>query len=82
MEGNGSENVPKLLSSRLNASRNIPVARKVDVRDDALADTKVASATEGVTESSVAGPEGSKGRPMSSNNGTKIMSKPSKGPEG
>ena len=81
MEGDGSENGPKLLSGRLDASRDIPVARKVDVRD-ALADAKVASATEGVTESSIASPEGSEGRPMSSNNGTKIMSKATKGPEG
>ena len=82
MKGNGSENGPKFLSSRLDASRNIPVAREVGVRDYALADTKVASTTEGVTKSSIAGPEGSKRRPMSFNNRAKIMSKPSKGPEG
>ena len=82
MEGDGGENGPKLLSGRLDASRDIPVARKVDVRDDALADTKVASATEGVTKSSIASPEDSEGRPMSSNNRTEIMSKPSKGPKG
>ena len=80
MEGNGSENRPKLMSSRLDASRDIPVARKVDVRDDALADTKVASATEGVTKSSIASPEGSEGRPMDSNNRAEILGKPSKGP--
>ena len=81
MEGDGSEDGPKLLSGRLDAPRDIPVARKVDVRDDALADTKVASATEGVTESSIASPEGSEGRPMGSNNRAEIMGKPSKGPK-
>ncbi len=82
MEGDGSENGPKLLSGRLDASKDIPVARKVDVRDVALADTKVASAAESVTKSSIASPEGSEGRPMSSKNRPGIMSKPSKGPKG
>jgi hypothetical protein len=42
---------------------------------------EIASAAEGVTKSSVADPESSKGRPMDPNDRAKIMSKPSKGPK-
>ena len=80
MEIDGSKDSPKLLSGRLDAPRDIPVARKVDIRDVALADPQVASAAESITKSSIASPEGSEGRPMDSNNRAEIMGKPSKGP--
>ena len=54
---------------------------KVSVRDGAIADVEIASAAEGITESSIAGPEGGKGRPMGPNDRAKIVGQPSKGPE-
>ena len=82
MEGDGSEDSPKLLSGRLDAPRDIPVARKVDIRDVALADPQVASAAESITKSSIASPEGSEGRPMNSDDGSEIMGESPKGPKG
>ena len=80
MESDGSENSPKLLSGRLDAPRDIPVARNVDIRDVALVDPQVASAAESITKSSIASPEGSEGRPMNSDDGSEIIGESPKGP--
>jgi hypothetical protein len=82
MESDGSEDSPKLLSGRLDAPRDVPVARKEDIRDVALANTQIASAAKSVAESSIASPEGSNGRPMSSDDGSKIVGEPPEGPKG
>ena len=54
---------------------------KVSVRDGAIADIEIASAAEGITESSTASPEGGEGRPVGPNDRAKIMGQSSKGPK-
>ena len=61
MEGDGSEDSPKLLSGRVDAPRDVPVARKEDIRDITLANTQIATAAKSVAESSIGSPEGSNG---------------------
>ena len=81
MEGDGSEDSPKLLCGRVDAPRNVPIAGKESLGDVALVNTQVASATKSVAESAIAGPEGGNGRPMSPDNGGKIVGEPTEGPE-
>ena len=81
MEIDGSKDSPELLSGRLDAPRDIPIARKVDIRDVTLADPQVASAAESITKSSIASPEGSEGRPKNSDDGSEIIGESPKGPK-
>jgi hypothetical protein len=81
MKIDGSKDSPELLSGRLDAPRDIPIARKVDIRDVTLADPQVASAAESITKSSIASPEGSEGRPMNSDDGSEIIGESPKGPK-
>ena len=69
------------MGSRLDAARNIPLSEEVSVRDGRIADTDITSTAEGVPQGSIAGPEGSKGRPVGPNNRAKVMGQSSKGPK-
>ena len=81
VEGDGSEDSPKLLCGRLDAPRDVPIAGKEGLRDVALVNTQVAPATESVAESAIAGPQSSNGRPMSPDKGGKIVGESTEGPE-
>jgi hypothetical protein len=50
----------ELVGGRLDASRYIPLSKKVSVRDSRVADIGVASAAKGIPQSSITSPEGSK----------------------
>ena len=82
VEGDGSEDSPKLLCGRPDAPRDVPIAGKEGLGDVALVNTQVAPATESVAESAIAGPQGSNGRPMSPDKGGKIVGESTEGPEG
>ena len=81
VEGDGSEDSPKLLCGRVDAPRNVPIAGKESLGDVALVNTQVAPATESVTESTVAGPQGSNGRPVGPDKGDKIVGESTEGPK-
>ena len=81
MTGDRSEDSPKLLSGRVEAPRDVPIAGKEGLRDVALVNTQVASATKRVAESAIAGPQGSNGRPMSPDKGGKIVGESTEGPK-
>jgi hypothetical protein len=61
MTGDRSEDSPKLLSGRVEAPRDVPIAGKEDIRDITLADTEIATAAKSVADSSTGSPKGSNG---------------------
>ena len=81
MKSDRVNNAGKLVGSCLDAARNIPLSEEVSVRDGRIADIDIASTAEGVPQGSIAGPEGSKGRPVGPNNGAKVMGQSSKDPK-
>ena len=81
VKGDGSEDSPKLLCGRLDAPRDVPIAEEESLGDVAAINTQVAPATESVTESTVAGPKGSNGRPVSPDKGGNIVGESTEGPE-
>ena len=82
MKSNRVNDAGKLVGSCLDAARNVPLSEEVSVRDGRIADIDIASTAEGVPQGSIAGPEGSKGRPVGPNNRAEIMGQSSKGPKG
>ena len=81
MESDGSEDSPKLLRSRVDAPRDVPMAKKEGLGDVAVINTQIAPATECVTESTVAGPQGSNGRPVGPDKGDKVVGESTEGPK-
>ena len=81
MKSDRVNNAGKLVGSCLDAARNVPLSEEVSVRDGRIADIDIASTAEGVPQGSIAGPEGSKGRPVGPNNRAEIMGQSSKGPK-
>jgi hypothetical protein len=81
MESDRVSNAGKLVGSSLDAARNIPLSEEISVRDGEIADTDITSTAEGVPQGSIAGPEGSKGRPVGPNNGAKVVCQSSEGPK-
>ena len=81
MESDRVSNAGKLVGSSLDAARNIPLSEEISVRDGEIADTDITSTAEGVPQGSIAGPEGSKGRPVGPNNGAKVICQSSEGPK-
>ena len=57
------------------------MAKKESLGDVAVSNTQVAPATESVTKSTIAGPQGSNGRPVSPDKGGKIVGESTEGPK-
>ena len=57
------------------------MAKKKSLGDVAVINTQVAPTTECVTESTVAGPQGSNGRPVGPDKGDKVVGESTEGPK-
>ena len=81
MESDGGEDSPKLLRSRVDAPRNVPVGEKEVLGDVTDVNTEIAPGAECITKSTVAGTQGSDWSPVGPNKRDKVLGESAESPK-